>query len=81
MKQDNTKLSWCNNLSEGHILGPARIINKPNLHFHLTAEHRIYSRGSRTQAELGRLHLLAHAVQAHPELRDLLNLPEGWGRP
>ncbi len=69
-----------NNLNEHHVLGRAHNIGEQDLRFHLSLSHALHPRAARTNAELGKLHLLAHAVQAHPELKELLNLPETWGR-
>jgi hypothetical protein len=69
-----------NNLSERHILGHAEGINTSDLRHHLIISHGVAPNTSRTKAQLGKVHLLAHAVQAHPELRELLGLSEMGGK-
>jgi hypothetical protein len=67
-------------LNEHHQMGRARDINANNLRDHLVLYHSVSAQNVRTKAELGRLHTLVHAVLAHPELGDLMNVPEGWGK-
>lgn len=62
-------------LTEEHVLAPSRGINMSKLRFHLLLNHGINVKDSRTKAELGRLHLLAHALLAHPQLQELLGDP------
>jgi hypothetical protein len=66
-------------LNEHHQMGRARDISKRELEDHLIFYHGLSVQNARTKAELGRLHTLAHAVKAYPELRDLLKLPLEWG--
>ena len=66
-------------LNEHHQMGRARDVNVRALEDHLILYHGLTVQHARTKAELGRLHTLAHAIKAHPELRDLLNLPPEWG--
>lgn len=51
-----------------------------DLRNHLIFGHGISVQNAKTRGELGRLHLLAHAVISYPELSELLELPEGWGK-
>ena len=67
------------NLSEAHMMGVARDINSDELRSHLIIEHGVSIKNLNTKAQLGRAHLLTHAVDGFPELRELLNLPENWG--
>jgi len=65
-----------NNLSHMHEMKPARDIDITILRIHLTLDHGVSSKDARTRAQMGRLHLLAHAVDAFPDLKELLNLSE-----
>lgn len=67
-------------LSETHQMGRARDINKRALEDHLIFWHSVSIHDARTKAELGHLHTLAHAVNAYPELIELLGLPRKWGK-
>lgn len=68
------------NLTENHRVGPAKDINLNTLKDHLLLWHGVSVNTVNTKAEAGRLHLLVHAVIAHPELAELLNLPDRFGR-
>jgi hypothetical protein len=59
-------------LNEEHVLGPARCVNVNNLRFHLMIDHGINTKSCKTPKDFGRLHLLAHALLAHPDLRELI---------
>lgn len=72
-------LHVAHNLDQHHQLTQARNLNRSDLMHHLVIDHGVSIRDTRSKGQLGRLHLLTHAVQAFPELRKLLNLPEGWG--
>lgn len=60
-------------------MGPARDVNINDLEFHLLMDHGVATQGRKTKGELGKLHTLVHAVLAHPELGELMNLPEEYG--
>ena len=67
----STSIDWrC--LNEEHVLGPARCVNLRQLRFHLLIDHGIAVKDCKTPLELGKLHLLAHALIVHPELRELI---------
>lgn len=66
-------------LSDLHILGAAKNVNKRQLATHLIFYHGVGLGEAKTQLQLGKLHLLAHAVTAFPELGQLMGLPERWG--
>ena len=66
-------------MNEFHHVGPARLVNEQNLRWHLGWDHGVEHKTAKTKAQLGRLHLLVHAVLAHPELEELLNLPDQYG--
>jgi hypothetical protein len=68
------------NLTENHRVGPASDINLNALKDHLLLWHGVSVNEVRTKAEAGRLHLLVHAIIAHPELAELMNLPDRFGR-
>lgn len=61
-------------LNEQHVLGPARNVRVSELRFHLAIDHGISVKNARTALELGKLHLLAHALLAHEDLRELMGL-------
>lgn len=65
-------------LNHDHILGPARLVNMNELSLHLVLFHNVPAKGA-TKSELGRLHLLVHAILASPDLREHLNLPPHYG--
>jgi hypothetical protein len=67
-------------LNENHELGYARCVNASDLRLHLLLQHNVGVGKLKTPGELGRAHLLAHAVAAYPELRELMNLPPEWGK-
>lgn len=66
-------------LNENHHVGPARLINERDLRWHLGWDHGVDHKSVKTKAQLGRLHMLVHAVLAHQDLEQLLNLPRGYG--
>lgn len=67
-------------LNEHHQMGQARLIREHDLRDHLILEHGVSVQNAKTKAQLGRLHTLVHAVLAHPELRELMNIPPEWGK-
>lgn len=58
-------------LNEHHTLGPVRTMSESALAMHLITEHLVSVRNAGTKSELGRLHLLAHATMAYPELLNI----------
>lgn len=73
-------MNYNNSLNQEHVLGPARDVNIARLRDHLILEHGVSVEKVRTKGELGKLHLLVHAVLAYPELRELMNIPPEWGK-
>lgn len=67
---------WTNNLDVDHTLKVARDLNLSDLRFHLTIGHGVSVEGQ-TPAQMGKTHLLAHTILAHPSLKTLLHL-EKW---
>jgi hypothetical protein len=67
-------------LNQDHVLGNAKDVNFSDLSFHLVIDHNISVTHLKTKSQLGKAHLLAHAVEAYPELRELMNLPPEWGK-
>lgn len=65
-------------LNEEHVLGPARNVNVRELRFHLAIFHGISIKDAKTALQLGKLHLLAHALLAHEDLRELMGLAKNW---
>lgn len=66
-------------MSETHHVGRAALISTRDIEWHLHHDHGVYHNSAKTKGQLGRLHLLVHAVLADDNLRQLLNLPEGYG--
>lgn len=66
-------------LNQDHILGPARDVNINELSLHLILNHGVSSNHIKTKSEMGRFHLLVHAMIASPELRAKLDLPDNYG--
>ena len=67
-----------NKLSINHMLGYARDIHTPQMRWHLLRMHHLTLAPEMTKGQLGELHLLVHAVEAFPDLRDLIGLPNDW---
>lgn len=59
-------------LNEEHVLGPARCVEIRALRHHIIIDHGVDTKGATTALELGRLHMLAHALIVHPDLRELI---------
>ncbi len=62
-----------NNLNEDHELGTTRELNAGELRHHLISIHGVSVREMRTKGELGRFHLLAHTLEAFPELNEVIH--------
>lgn len=61
-------------LTEQHKIDLAKRVRPPGMITHLILTHGVSVSPNMTKGELGKLHLLAHAMMAHPELRELLGL-------
>lgn len=60
-------------------MGPARDVNINELSLHLILDHGLSTNRLKTKSEMGRFHLLVHAMIASPELRAKFNLPDNYG--
>lgn len=67
------------NLTQNHELTLARKVNIEHLRQHLIVDHNVPVREAHTRGELGKLHLVTHAIIASPQLRQVLDLPENFG--
>lgn len=65
-----------NNLNEFHTLGRVGLINTGALRSHLIRVHGISPESLRTKGALGRWHLMMHAAEAFPEIRELMGMTE-----
>ena len=65
-------------LTEAHVVDLAKRIRPPGMITHLILTHGLAVSPNATKGQLGQLHLLAHAIMATPELKEVLGLPEDW---